>query len=95
MDGFKMQNNEFWRHYLGDNCIQICHLGRYIVGYTVENFVLRRRVMISDRISDDIPPKMTNWNMVFLILMSFFTFTSKQGIYLKKVSCMSDVYSLR
>ena len=24
---------------LGDNCIQIFHLGRYIVGYTVGNFV--------------------------------------------------------
>ena len=31
-------------HKLGDNCIQIFHLGRYIVGYTVGNFVLRRRV---------------------------------------------------
>ena len=30
--------------YLGDNCIQIFHLGWYIVGYTVGNFVLRRRV---------------------------------------------------
>ena len=29
--------------YLGDNCIQVFHLGRYIVGYTVENFVLRQR----------------------------------------------------
>ena len=29
--------------YLGDNRIQICHLGRYIVGYTVRIFVLRRR----------------------------------------------------
>ena len=28
---------------LGDNCIQIFHLGRYIVGYTVGNLVLRRR----------------------------------------------------
>ena len=27
---------------LGDNCIQILHLGRYIVGYTVANLVLRR-----------------------------------------------------
>ena len=27
---------------LGDNCIQKFHLGRYIVGYTVENLVLRR-----------------------------------------------------
>ena len=30
--------------YLGGNCIQIFHLGRYIVGYTVGNLVLRRRV---------------------------------------------------
>ena len=28
---------------LGDKCIQIFHLGRYIVGYTVGNLVLRRR----------------------------------------------------
>ena len=29
---------------LGDSCIQIFHLWRYIVGYTVGNLVLRRRV---------------------------------------------------
>ena len=29
---------------LGDNCIQTFHYGRYIVGYTVRNLVLRRRV---------------------------------------------------
>ena len=29
---------------LGDNCIQNFHLGRYIVGYTAGNLVLRRRV---------------------------------------------------
>ena len=29
---------------LGDNSIQNFHLGRYIVGYTVGNLVLRRRV---------------------------------------------------
>ena len=29
---------------LGDNCIQNFHLGRYIVGYTVGNLVLRRCV---------------------------------------------------
>ena len=28
---------------LGDDCIQNFHLGRYIVGYTVRNLVLRRR----------------------------------------------------
>ena len=31
-------------NHLGDNCIQNVHLGRYIVGYTVGNLVLRRRV---------------------------------------------------
>ena len=40
----------FWEILLGDNCIQNIHLGRYIVGYTVGNLVLRRRV-ISERIS--------------------------------------------
>ena len=30
--------------HLGDNCIQNFHIGRYIVGYTVGNLVLRRRV---------------------------------------------------
>ena len=30
--------------HLGDNCIQNFHLGMYIVGYTVGNLVLRRRV---------------------------------------------------
>ena len=30
-------------NYLGDNHIQIFHLGRYIVGYTFGNLVLRRR----------------------------------------------------
>ena len=33
----------FYRLQLGDNCIQNFHLGRYIVGYTVGNLVLRRR----------------------------------------------------
>ena len=29
---------------LGDNCIQNVHFGKYIVGFMVGNFVLRRRV---------------------------------------------------
>ena len=33
---------QYFNH-LGDNCIQNIHLGRYIVGYTVGNLVLRRR----------------------------------------------------
>ena len=32
------------KHQLGDNRIQNFHLGRYIVGYTVGNLILRRRV---------------------------------------------------
>ena len=30
-------------NHLGDNCIENFHLGKYIVGYTVGNLVLRRR----------------------------------------------------
>ena len=37
-------NMNRWGRYLGDNCIQNVHLGRYIVSYMVGNFVLRRRV---------------------------------------------------
>ena len=36
--------NEDGLYHLGDNCIQNFHLGRYIVGCTVGNLVLRRRV---------------------------------------------------
>ena len=41
----------------GVNCTQNFHLGRYIVGHTVGNLVLRRRAIFY-RISDDIPPQM-------------------------------------
>ena len=87
----------FWFPLLpfGDNCIQNVHLGRYIVGYMVGNFVLRRHVsrtvkrnfrpynlgrhtvgymvgnVISDHITDDIPPKMKILNMIIPILMHF------------------------
>ena len=48
--------------------------------------------MIFEHLSDDIPPQMTNWNMVIPILMYFFNiYTSKPGICLKNISCMSDV----
>ena len=39
---FNEQFNKNSGH-LGDNCVQIFHLGRYIVGYTVGNLVLRQR----------------------------------------------------
>ena len=62
--------------HLGDKCIQNSHLGRCIGGFTVGNFVLRRRARRavkrdSDRISDDIPPEMKILNMVIPILMHF------------------------
>ena len=33
--------------WLRDNCIQIFHFGKYIVGYTVGNLVLRRRLRVA------------------------------------------------
>ena len=59
---------------LGDNCIQNFHLGRYIVGYTVGNLVLRRRASGAvkrdfRRIFNNIPPQMKILNMVIPILM--------------------------
>ena len=38
----EFRNNPEKYHQLGDNCIQNFHLGRYIIGYTVGNLVLRR-----------------------------------------------------
>ena len=32
-------------------------------------------------ISDDIPPQMTNWNMVIPILMYFLTFTHQKQVF--------------
>ena len=46
--------------------------------------------MISDLISDDIPPQMTNWNMVILILMYFVEiYTSKSCICLKIIPALA------
>ena len=87
--------------YLGDNCIPICHLGRYIVGYTVGNFVLRRRVSGAVKYdfrtyirqytspNDKLEYGYPHSNVLFNI------YTSKPGICLKNISCMSDVYSPR
>ena len=54
---------------LGDNCIQNFNLGRYIVGYTVGNSVLRRSL-----------PKIKILSMVIPILMHFYIFDSKWSI---------------
>ena len=67
--------------YLGDNCIQNFHLGRYIVGYTVRILVLQRGASgainwISEHISDDIPPQMKILNMVIPILMHCYSLVS-------------------
>ena len=79
---------------LGDNCTQIFHLGRYIVGYMVGNFVLRPRFSGAvkhdfDRIYDDIPPQMKNLNMVIPILMYFLTFTHRKHFILCKTLASS------
>ena len=62
--------------YLGDNCIQKFHLGRYVIGYMVGKLVLRRRASRALKcdfrtISDDIPPQRKILNMVIPILMHF------------------------
>ena len=78
--------SQFFIWKLGDNCIQICHLGRYIVGYTVGNFVLRRRYTSpNDKFEYGYPHSNVLFNM----------FTSKPGICFKNISYMSDVYPLR
>ena len=44
MSDILLTSVSLWRiWHLGNNCIQNFHLGRYIVGHTVENLVLRRR----------------------------------------------------
>ena len=40
--------------------------------------------MISERISDDIPPQMTNLNMVIPILMYFLTVTHQSQAFASK-----------
>ena len=44
LDKFHLFVKLFLICHLGDNCIQNFHLRRYIVGYTVGNLVLRRRI---------------------------------------------------
>ena len=83
--------------YLGDNCIQIFHLGRYIVGYTVGNFVLRRRA--SGAVKHDFRPyirRYTSPNENFEygyphsnVLFNFNTW--KTLYFVQNVSFVSDV----
>ena len=75
---------------LGDNCIQICLLGRYIVRYTVGNFVLRRTYIRrytspNYKLEYGYPHS----NVLFNI------YTSKPGICIKYISCISDLNSQR
>ena len=68
---------------LGDNSIQNFHLGRYIVGYTVGNLVLRRRV--SGAVKRDFRPYIRRYtylpNKVIPILMLFCSFVSISDQY--------------
>ena len=84
-------------NYFGDNCIQNVHLGRYIVGYIVGNFVLRRRVSGAVKRNfrpyiypdDDIPPQMNILNMVIPILMHFSTFIRQRHSILHQTEASS------
>ena len=69
---------------LRDNCIQPFHLGRNIVGYMVGN-------LISECISDDIPPQMKMLNRVISILMHF---CSLPGRVAQSVTCLATNVSL-
>ena len=71
--------------YSGNNCIQNVHLGSYIVGCMVGNFVLRRR----DHITDDIPPQMKILNMVIPNLMHFLTFIRQKHRILHQTEASS------
>ena len=78
-----------------DNSIQNVHLGRYIVGYMVGNFVLRRRVvgyMVGNfvlRRRDDIPHQINIFNMVIPILMHFLTFIRQRHDILHETEASS------
>ena len=82
---------------LGDNYIQFFHLGRYIVGYTVGNFVSRRRV--SGAIKHDFRPYIrwyTSPNEKFEYgyphsNVLFIFYTSQTLYFVQNVSFVSDV----
>ena len=71
----------FWMVYLGDNCIQIFHFRRYIVGYIGGNFV---GDIISNHMYDDLPPQMKNLNIVIPILMYFLTINFENELLFTK-----------
>ena len=77
-------------HYLGDNCIQNVHLGRYIICYMVGNFVLRRRFSRTIKhIIDDIPSQMKILNIVIPILINFLTFVNQRHSILHQTEALS------
>ena len=76
--------------YLGDNCIQNVNLGRYIISYMVVNFVLN---VISDHITDDIPPQMKILLMVIPILIHFLTFIHQRHSILHQTKALSAMYN--
>ena len=71
---------------LGDNCIQNFHLGRYIIGYTVGNLVLRRRASgavkrdLRTYIRRDTSPNENFEIMVIPILMHFCSFVTNLSV---------------
>ena len=66
-----------------------------MVGYMVGNLVLRRcgsgavKNLISDHITDDIPPRMKILNMVIPILMHFSTFIRQRHSILHQTEASS------
>ena len=64
------------------------------MGYTVRNLVLRLRsrvAVISEHISDDIPPQMKILNMVIPILMQFCSLSSNWSVASRIKPHVSDV----
>ena len=82
-------------NHLGDNRIQNVHLGKYIVGYMVGSFVLRRRV--SGAVKRNFRPY-NRWytsrnnnilDMVIPILMHFLTFIRQRHSILHQTEASS------
>ena len=71
------------------NFIQNFHLGRYIVGFIVRNFVF----MISGHKTDDIPPQIKILNKVIRILMHFLKCIRQKHSILHQIYASSATYN--
>ena len=80
--------------HLGDICIQNIHLGRYyrrLYGRKFRFTAMRqRRNVISDHITDYIPPQMKILHMVIPILMHFLTFIRQRHNILHHTEASSE-----